>query len=32
MKALLVEYGKGHYLQATREMRKAEADNWYVEG
>ena len=32
MKALLVEYGKGHHPQATREVRKTEVDNCFAEG
>ena len=32
MKALLIEYGKGHHPQATRQVRKTEADNCFAEG
>ena len=32
MKALLVEYGKGHHPQATREVRKTEVDNCFAKG
>ena len=32
MKALLVEYGKVHHPQATREVRKTEVDNCFAEG
>ena len=32
MKALLVQYGKDHHPQASREVRKTEVDNCFVEG
>ena len=32
MKALLVKQGKGNHPQATREVRKTEADNIFAEG
>ena len=32
MKALLVEYGKGHHAQITIEVRKTEADNCFAKG
>ena len=32
MKALPIEYGKGHHAQITLEVRKTEADNCFAEG
>ena len=32
MKALVVEHGKGNYVQNTRKVRKTEADNIFAGG